>query len=114
MADIPYVSTRNAWTSEITIRFTEEGVMDKRIVYGVNCCWWDSIDKVAKTSNGLPCCPNCGGVLFEMEDEDHFMLGVKEYEVHKPGYALFVKWLRGKCFRSWTQAWKQWEELGRP
>ena len=42
---------------------------DQRVVYGANCTWWDTIDKISKTASGLPCCPRCGSVLFEIENE---------------------------------------------
>ena len=81
---------------------------DNRIVYGVGCVWWDNIDKVAKTESGLPCCPYCGSVLFEMENEAAFLSGVPETEKQYPGYGEYVKWQRGKCLKTFKEAWDTW------
>lgn len=70
------------------------------IVYGANCVWWDSIDKASTNSVGLPCCPHCGSVLFQIEEQD-WNSGAKEYQdAGHLGYMDFVTWLRGKCFHS--------------
>ncbi len=69
------------------------------VVYGVRCVWWDFINNagVLKDS-GLPCCPHCGSVLFQM-DESEWWQGVDNYEsAGRPGYRKFVEWLHGKCF----------------
>ena len=69
-----------------------------RIVHGAMCVWWDSIDKVATLEDGLPCCPNCHGVLFEVASEEEWMEGVNMHDMINPGYRDFILWLRGKCF----------------
>lgn len=72
---------------------------DTRIVYSVHGTWWDSIDKVATNLGGLPCCPHCGSVLFEMDDEAAWFRGADAYEADgHPGYVEMLKWGRGKCF----------------
>lgn len=77
---------------------------DTRIPYGVNCTWWDSIDKVALTPPGqsgirIPCCPFCGSVLYEVDSEEIWFDGAQRYENNgHPGYVEFLKWMRGKCF----------------
>jgi hypothetical protein len=75
---------------------------DKRIVYGANCTWWDSISEVSTKDSGLPCCPKCGGVLFEVENEDRWNQPINDYaDKHgDPKYPLIMKWLRGKCFKT--------------
>ncbi len=50
---------------------------DQRVVYGVTCTWWDSIDKVV-TARGLPCCPHCNSLLFERPSENDFIDGAAE------------------------------------
>lgn len=72
---------------------------DVRIVYGVSCTWWDSIDKaVPHPDGGLPSCPHCHSVLFE-EDETKWMEGMTKYELEgHPGYQEMMTWSRGKCF----------------
>lgn len=89
-------------------------VADTRIVYGARCLWWDSIDKVGRTglftysigpaslrtSPGLPCCPHCKGLLFEMPDMNAWMAGVPAHEAKHPGYTEMLKWSRGRCFKT--------------
>lgn len=71
------------------------------IVYGARCTWWDDISKVGKlVGTGLPCCPHCKSVLFQLEDEKWFE-GMKKYEAEgHPGYVAMIEWSRGKCFPS--------------
>ncbi|WP_026783127.1 hypothetical protein [Pleomorphomonas koreensis] len=74
---------------------------DKRFVYGARCCWFGSISEVGHTNIGLPCCPHCGSVLYEMPDEATWWDGVDRYEAAGHlGYRAMVEWMRGKHFRS--------------
>lgn len=82
---------------------------DTRIPYGIRCTWWDSIDKVGLTppsgdiSHRLPCCPHCGGMLFEVESEKVWFDGVDRHEANgHPGYRALVEWSRGKCFPNYA------------
>ncbi len=83
---------------------------DPRIVFGARCTWWDSIAKVGHTAPGpsghpLPACPHCGGVLFEMKDENAWWPQVERFELDgHPGYRKFVTWLRGRCFATLAEA----------
>ncbi len=80
---------------------------DTRIAYGANCVWWDTIDKASRhlTGSGLPCCPHCQGVLFEVETSDEWWRMVAAYETDgNPGYRELMTWLQGKCFRTLTGA----------
>lgn len=73
---------------------------DPRIVYGARCTWWDSIASVSTNTSGLPCCPHCGSVLFEVESELVWFTNI-EAHVARSGdvdYRAFIEWLRGKCF----------------
>ena len=80
--------------------------MDERVVYGVHCVWWDSIHQTVNRE-GLPSCPYCGSVLFEMASEKIWFKKVDRYEKDgHPGYRKFVEWLRGKCFKTYDVAWK--------
>lgn len=68
------------------------------IVHGARCLWWDSIEKSAKHDSGIPCCPHCRSVLFQIE-ERHWMEGARRYEADgHPGYVALLLWSRGKCF----------------
>lgn len=80
---------------------------DTRIALGAQCTWWDSIDKAAKLSNGLPCCPFCSRVLFEYPNEAAWWKDVKNYSEKEddPDYPDFVEWLRGRdCITDWKKA----------
>lgn len=82
---------------------------DTRIPFGARCTWWDSIDKIGVrfTPGGfkLPCCPHCGGMLYEMKDEAEWFASVDKYEAAgNPGYRVLVEWLRGKCFPNYAVA----------
>jgi hypothetical protein len=80
-------------------------VIDLRIVYGARCVWWDSITKAATTPSGLPCCPHCGGVLFETASEEAWWEAVDKHEAQGAlGYHKFVEWSRGKCFPTYGDA----------
>ena len=84
---------------------------DKRIAYGATCTWWDSIMKVGN-NDGLPCCPHCRKILYEMPSIEEWWNGVDRYEVGKPrpGYRKFVEWLRGKCFPNYDAAEKAYDQ----
>lgn len=89
---------------------------DERICYSVGCSWWNSIHQAGRIhshdeegnefSSALPCCPFCGSVLMEMENEKAWWASVNNYAL-KSGdddYPNFILWIRGKCFTSVTQA----------
>lgn len=73
---------------------------DPRVVYGARCSWWDTIDKIATSSSGLPVCPYCASPLFETTDLEEWYRQVDAHErsAPEPGYRIFVEWLRGRCF----------------
>lgn len=75
---------------------------DTRIPYGAQCTWWDSIDKVGLRPSGsgnIPCCPECGKMLFEVGSEEEWFEGVDRYTADgHPLYRDMVEWGRGKCF----------------
>ncbi len=74
-------------------------VPDPRIVYGARCSWWDSISMVGDRG-GLPCCPYCGNVLFEVANEAEWKIGIERHaaQSNDSGYVTFMEWLRGKCY----------------
>lgn len=95
--------------------------MSDTLVYGARCTWWDSIEKAGRRDApvsvggrtisparlgrpGLPCCPRCGSVLFQQED-DKWWEDVRQHEANgNPGYEEFVRWMRGRCFPSMKHA----------
>jgi len=79
-----------------------EDAEDARIVYGVGCTWWGSIYEVAKRErSGLPCCPECGGMLMEVESQEVWDENVQSYadSVGDSGYPAYIAWLRGRCIQ---------------
>lgn len=101
---------------------------DHRIAYGANCNWWDSIWNVGSTAThpahaqgitvfdphtggvaykgrpDIPCCPHCGGMLLEVENEAAWYEGVPAFEMlcgfADGEYRAFLEWGRGKCLRA--------------
>jgi hypothetical protein len=86
---------------------------DPRIVSGACCVWWDTIHKVDRTPSGLPCCPQCGGVLFEVRDAATWWRGVDRHEADgHPGYRAFIEWMQGKCFADFAAAERAYAARG--
>lgn len=110
-------------------------VIDPRIVSGATCTWWGTIDETGltvrapvtgavingrrmflapplKTSNinpellGLPCCPHCGGVLFEVPSIEEWWAQVDAYEKSSGDkqYRKLIEFMRGRHFFSVEQA----------
>lgn len=74
---------------------------DTRIAYGANCSWWGPIADVGTKPSGLPCCPVCGGMLFEVASSDEWWSGARRYEADgHPDYVAFLEWLQGRHFPS--------------
>lgn len=75
---------------------------DTRLAYGATCTWFGPIQEVGtKTEHRLPCCPLCGGVLFEMPTEQEWWDGIDKYERDgHPGYRALWEWQRKvkRCF----------------
>jgi len=75
---------------------------DERYVYGACCTWHGSIMQVVHTGSGLPGCPYCYGVLYEMPSKESWDQSVSTYadKANDPGYVDFVQWMGncGKCY----------------
>ena len=107
---------------------------DSRIAYGVACVWWDSVHNAGSTGThplhaasknmtvrrkdgsvnevcyDLPCCPGCGSMLFEVQDEEAWFASVDKFEKDgHPGYRAFVEWGRGKCYPTTAHAVKAYQ-----
>lgn len=86
---------------DVGIRFKgphKPGDGDGRLCYGATCTWFGSIHETKQA--GVPVCPHCGGVLFEMDHEGQWWSGVDKYEAEgHPGYRKMWEWARGKCFK---------------
>jgi predicted HAD superfamily Cof-like phosphohydrolase len=80
------------------VRPPEAPRKDTRIVYGAMCSWWGTIREVGNR-DGIPCCPHCKNLLFEMSSPDEWWEGVDKHVADgHPGYRAFIEWLKGKCF----------------
>lgn len=91
-----------------------QGEPDTRVAYGALCFWWGDIQQVGLTKPRtmtvgqgepftvqLPCCPTCGGMLMEAPTEAAFIEGAQKYEDEgHPGYVAFIRWSKGKCFKT--------------
>lgn len=74
--------------------------VDTRIVYGAACTWWGDIQQ-GSTFACLPCCPHCGGPLLEMQNESEFLNSARKHQREgHDGYVQFVRWMKGKCYRT--------------
>lgn len=86
---------------------------DTRIVYGALCTWWNGIEKVG-SRNGLPCCPKCKRMLFEMPSPKEWWHAVEKHKADgHPGYRDFVEWLKDKCYPNFAAAKAAYEAKGR-
>lgn len=76
------------------------------IVHGAGCTWWDVIENAGHHTGAhpLPCCPHCGSVLYQHDNEQAFWAGSKEYEKTHPGYIALMQWMKGKCFKTMADA----------
>lgn len=77
---------------------TPPETQDTRVVCGASCTWWDDISQVGRRDK-LPCCPHCGGMLFEFPTMDDFLVGAIAHDKTNPGYLDMLRWARGNCFK---------------
>lgn len=105
--------------------------IDTRYTYGAGCSWHGPIAKVGKTAptpvrmatiggrqipiggHSLPCCPHCGGMLYEMPTEREWWLGARNHE--KKGhlnYVVFLLWTaeQSRCWPSLRDAARAYEQ----
>jgi len=84
---------------------------ESQIWYGFCTYWTDDWDFLKPTpeNKGIPSCPECGSVGFQMTIQD-WNQGIAKYEVpDNPGYAVFVTELKEKCHGKTTmlELWEQ-------
>lgn len=75
---------------------SEDEPQDQYVAYGASCTWWDNKSEVGD-NEGLPCCPECDGTLYEREHTEWYA-NIDNHENTHQGYAAFMEWLKGKCF----------------
>ena len=75
---------------------------DLRVAVGTRCTWWDSISRVGHLESGIPCCPVCGGVLYEYPSEQAWLEAVALLQHHRgrKDHRAMVIWGRGHCYPS--------------
>lgn len=115
--DIPY------GTGHITLGKSRGlDMTDTRYVYGANCSWHGPIADIAtktlpvnpynpmEETVTLPCCPHCGGMLFEFPNKQIWDDAIAVTEGKVPGYADYVAWLSsvGVCWPNNGEALKRY------
>lgn len=91
---------------------------DDRIVYGIRCTWWDSIDKIGfkpaakrdEDQTPKPCCARCGGPIAVLPLYNWQQAMIKAENLHA-GYAEFLSWCRSRCYRSYEEAAEYYTKL---
>lgn len=68
--------------------------MIKLHVYAAGCSWHGSIDEVGKTKGelSLPCCPFCGSVLFQTDENQWWRGALKHEQDNHINYEKFLRW----------------------
>ena len=78
---------------------------DRLLWYGLCTYWTDDWDKL-KTTSGIPCCPYCLGVGFQITAKN-WDSGVDKFNKDNPKYKEFIESVKEKCIRSGiTKAYK--------
>jgi len=85
-----------------------------RVVFGAACCWWDRLEAAAQRDTGLPCCPHCGGLLYELEQDSWWSFARQHAEeARDERYLAFLEWLQGRCFPHVDFARRAFDDLTR-
>lgn len=86
------------------------------IWYGFCTYWTDDWDKLSTQPvppgskfPGIPCCPDCGSVGYQME-EDEWWEGVQAFEAENPGYYKYIKAIKDTCHGKGISIGDLWEE----
>ncbi len=84
---------------------------DERVVYAARCTWWDLVGNAARRADmGIPCCPHCGSVLFEVASLEEWWEGAEQAELTGSiGWQDFLEWLQGKCRPTMDEARAEYE-----
>ncbi|WP_161884478.1 hypothetical protein [Deinococcus alpinitundrae] len=75
---------------------------DTRIVYGAGCTYWGGIYSIGRGPVGLPGCPYCGGLLYEVQTEEEYLdcIDVNSAAAGDFGYSGFIRWNKGRPCKS--------------
>jgi hypothetical protein len=90
--------------------------MAEEIWYGFCTFWTDDWGQLSATpvpegaaiQAGIPCCPECGSVGYQI-DADEWWEGVQKMEEASPGYFKFIKGLKNVCHGKGTGIGDLWE-----
>ena len=84
--------------------------------YSAQCSYWtddfDDLDKtesVDKAVGGIPCCPHCGMVGYQIELGD-WNDGLAHYDREEPGYQDFIIELKKTCRGMGVSTTALWED----
>lgn len=70
---------------------------DLRWVYGVGCFWFAPIRDARPNAHGLPCCPTCSSLLYEVKSKEFFWGQAKNYDAAgHPGYLNMMLWIKAE------------------
>jgi hypothetical protein len=88
---------------------------EQQIWYGLCTYWTDDWDALKPTpeNKGIPSCPECGSVGFQMTRQE-WNEGVAKYEADgNPGYTHFINNVKGNCMGKTTllEAWERQKEV---
>ena len=79
---------------------TMRGDIPEIVAYGALCRWWDDKRNVGVRPSGLPCCPHCGGPLYEADGQDWFAAAESYEQTNRsPGYIEHLWASQGMCNR---------------
>ncbi len=77
-------------------------------VYSAACSWHGPIENVGKTKTepSIPCCPYCGMVLFQQEEEVWWAGALRHQENGHTNYEKFLRWSQEqpKCWPTLKEA----------
>lgn len=68
------------------------------VFYGLCTFWTDDWASLGRTREGIPCCPYCGAVGFEM-DRKEWLRQIAAHEAKgNPDYLAMMRWAKDRCF----------------
>lgn len=88
---------------------------NQRIVYGASCAWWGSITEISSI-RGLPACPHCNGVLFQMDDLAEWNASIDRYIANNPqmngdDYRALMRFMNVHHFKTGADARIDFDKL---
>lgn len=89
----------------------------EQVWYGFCTFWTDDWGQLSATpspegaaiKSGLPCCPDCGSVGYQVDKGD-WEEGVGKLEAAEPGYAKFIAGVKELCHGKGISLGSLWEE----